>query len=380
MMESIAATFVAPLAAGTFTKGIAQWAFFKLIFEFLDEEVAVFRDNMLGETLSWVSGVSLILLAMWIMFQGYRIVTGQSRDSMMLLVTNSLRSVLILSVATSMAFRGSDLYAMFTDSMPKEINEIVTGDRASPVDTIDKSLGLMQLAMIGIDTMAAENPANKTEKDRAIWLTGVGVAGPSIVGGAMLLLYKIAMALFVGLGPLFVLSLLFEQTKQLFSRWLYYGIGTMFSLAVLSFMVSVAMKMVGAVALAFLVQYKLALSGNAVPPEGISSMAMQQGGLGMILTVLLITTPPMAAQFFQGTLGHFSSYSMFGVTGKQMSDYAQQNRAAQSGYAPDTARFGQNSREDAPPAYHLAQSHMPPGNLPAQDVVRQSASTSRGLA
>lgn len=370
-MEPITATLIAPLASGTFMKGVAQWAFFKLIFEFLDNEVAVFRDNMLGETLSWVSGVSLLLLATWIMFQGYRIVTGQSRDSMMLLVTNSLRSVLILSIATSMAFKGSDLYAMFTDSMPKEINEIVTGDRASPVDTIDKSLTIMQAAMVGIDTMAAENPANKTEKDRAIWLTGVGVAGPSIVGGAMLLLYKIAMALFVGLGPLFVLSLLFEQTKQLFSRWLYYGIGTMFSLAVLSFMVSVAMKMVGAVALAFLVQYKLALSGSAVPPEGISSMAMQQGGLGMILTVLLITTPPMAAQFFQGTLGHFSSYSMFGVTGKQMSDYAQQNRAAHTTSAPPSRGIDARAEEiDRKPMLGLNQGLAASRSLD-QDVIKR---------
>ncbi|GAB2510139.1 TrbL/VirB6 family protein [Lysobacter humi (ex Lee et al. 2017)] len=323
-----------PLAAGgAFLNGVAQWAFFKLIFEFLDDEVAVFRDNMLGESLTWVSGVALILLAMWIFFQAFRIVTGQSRDSMMVLVTNSLRSVLVLTIATSMAMGGSDLYEMFSDKMPKEINQIVTGDDESPADSIDDALQVMQLAMIGIDSIAATNENNKGDKDRAIWLTGIGVAGPAIVGGAMLLLYKIALALFIGLGPLFVLSLLFEQTKQLFSRWLYYGIGTMFSLAVLSFMVSVAMKLIGAVAAAFVAQYLVAMAGGGGVSEGISSMAMQQGGLGLILTVLLVTTPPMAAQFFQGTLGQFSAYSMFGVTGRQMSDYAQQGRTAHGGAA-----------------------------------------------
>jgi type IV secretion system protein VirB6 len=126
----------------------------------------------------------------------------------------------------------------------------------------------------------------------------------------MLLLYKIAMALFVGLGPLFILSLLFEHTKQLFSKWLYYGIATMFTLAVLSFMVVVAMKMVVAVAGAFAVQYGLAMAAG-IPPQGVNSMALQQGGLGMILTVLLVMTPPMAGAFFQGTLGQFSSYNQF---------------------------------------------------------------------
>ena len=106
---------------------------------------------------------------------------------------------------------------------------------------------------------------------------------------------------------------MFEPTKSLFGRWLYYGIGTMFSLGVLSFMVAVAMKMVLAVATAFAAQYLVALSLDAGgSTAGVSSMAMQQGGLGLILTVLLVMTPPMAAAFFGGTMGHFSGYSQFG--------------------------------------------------------------------
>ncbi len=40
------------------------------------------------------------------------------------------------------------------------------------------------------------------------------------------LFYEVALALFIGLGPLFILCLLFEQTKTLFQKWLFYGIGT----------------------------------------------------------------------------------------------------------------------------------------------------------
>lgn len=41
-------------------------------------------------------------------------------------------------------------------------------------------------------------------------------------------------------------------------------------------------------------------------------MALQQGGLGLVLTTLIITAPPMAAAFFQGTLGQFTAYSALG--------------------------------------------------------------------
>jgi type IV secretion system protein VirB6 len=127
------------------------------------------------------------------------------------------------------------------------------------------------------------------------------------MAGTMLLLNKIAMALFVGLGPLFILCLLFDQTKGLFGRWLYYGLGTIFSLAVLSVMVTLATDMIIAVAAAF---WTSSLLGAG--PDGVNSMALQQGGLGVVLTMLILTAPPMAAMFFQGTMGSFVPYSQFG--------------------------------------------------------------------
>jgi len=68
----------------------------------------------------------------------------------------------------------------------------------------------------------------------------------------MLLLYKIAIALFVNFGPMFILCSLFDQTRELFKRWLLYGLGTMSSTAVLAFMVSVAMEVVETAALQML--------------------------------------------------------------------------------------------------------------------------------
>src|SRR3546814_3494665 len=44
-------------------------------------------------------------------------------------------------------------------------------------------------------------------------------------------------------------------------------------------------------------------------------MALQQGGLGLILTVLIVTAPPMAASFFQDMLGAFTLYTAFSSDG-----------------------------------------------------------------
>ncbi len=290
---------------------VERWAFFRLVFDWVNEEINVFRDNLLGEMAGWVGGMAFTLLTLWILLQGYRIVTGQSREFMMGLVVNSLKWVLIITVATTFALGSSNIHGLLTDDMPRVVNTLVTGEDAGPEDSIDDNLQTMELSMVAIDALFTNwDETLQSAKTRALWFTGVGVAGPSLVGGAILLMYKMGLALFVGLGPFFILCLGFEQTKSMFQKWLWYGIGTMFSLGVLSFTVSMISKLLGAVALSFATQYLVATSMDATP-HGVNSMAMQQGGLGLLMTMFLITVPPMASMFFQGTLGHFMAFSAF---------------------------------------------------------------------
>ena len=247
---------------------------------------------------------------------GWLVVTGRSREPMMSLVTQSMRVVLITLAATTFSFMGADISDLLSNTMPKAIAGVVTGDESSPAKNIDQSLAVMQGTFALMDAMGASSGGDgfKDQLSRITTMSAIGTAGPAVIGGALLLMYKAALGLFVGFGPLFIFALLFQSTKQLFSKWLYYGIGTMFSLAVLSFMVAVAMKLVLAVGAAMFVKYNLIMQG-AGAADGMNSVAMQQGGLGLILSILLVSIPPMAAQFFQGTIGGaFSHYSTFGHT------------------------------------------------------------------
>jgi type IV secretion system protein VirB6 len=309
--------FLGQIQSGNALDSIAQWFFFQELFDFLDGEIDTFRHNVIGNILEVVSAVALTLLTIWILFKGWMIVSGRSRESMMGLVVDSLRATLIVFAASTMAFGASTVYEFISRDLPKGINEMVTGEFEHPARNIDNALTSMQVAMVAIDAIPTlDNSSNKTDKDRAVMLTGLGAAGPSVVGGALMLMYKMAIAMFVAFGPIFILCLLFDSTKSMFNKWLFYGIGTMFSMAVLNFMVTVAMKAVAAVTAAFAAQAvaAMAMGGSAQP---ISSLALQQGGLGMVLTVLLIVIPPMAANFFSGTLGQFSAYTQFGLGGGQ---------------------------------------------------------------
>ncbi len=310
MMQGVV---VGDLLHGTLFASVGDFVFFKLILEYLREEIANFGEGVLGRMMTWVGSIALVLMTLWVLIQGFRIVTGRSRDSMAALATNMARAALIVTVATSMAMFGRDLQSFLTQDVQDEITYVVTGKDDTAEELIDRNLAYMQLALTSVSVLdVAGDVTLDSAKTRAMWFIGLGTGGPAVTAGAMLLLYQVAMAMFIGFGPLFILCLLFEQTKSLFQRWLFYGIGTMFSMAVLAAMTGIAMEMVARVAASFWGASALGALLSTNLTEGMSSMALQQGGMGLILTTLILTAPPMAAMFFQGTLGTFMAYSQIG--------------------------------------------------------------------
>ena len=289
-----------------------DFLFYHLIHEFLTDEIRSFGIELMGRAMAWVGSLALVLMTLWVMVQGYLIAIGQSRESLMLLVNRMLKATLVVSVATAMSVGGTGLYEFVTGDLNAEIHHVVTGRSGTPEQSIDRNLAYMQMAMSGIDSLSTEgDPSLAEQKSRAQLFAGFGTAGPAMSAAAMMLLFEVALALFIGFGPIFVLCLLFRSTQMLFQKWLFYGIGTLFSMAMLSFVTQLAMRMTSAVAQAFWgSRFSEVLTGLNFD-EGITSQALQQGGLGLLLTVLIISTPPMAAMFFQGSVGHFMTHNGF---------------------------------------------------------------------
>jgi type IV secretion system protein VirB6 len=82
--------------------------------------------------------------------------------------------------------------------------------------------------------------------------------------------------------------------------------------------------------------------------EGLNSIAMQQGGIGLLLTALIVSVPPMAAMFFQGTLGNFLTYSAFGGAGSSIGPSGQPPGSwSAHGLAPSGVSGTQQSQQSA---------------------------------
>ena len=120
----------------------------------------------------------------------------------------------------------------------------------------------------------------------------------------------------VGFSPIFILCLLFKKTAPLFQKWLYYGLATIFSSVMLGVMAEISMDLVANIAITDAVSnIASALIGGNV--GGIMQTVTQQLGLGLMLSTLLITVPPMAGAWFNGMIAGFSAYSVIGNGNRQ---------------------------------------------------------------
>lgn len=291
--------------------GLGEFVFFKLVNDYFSNEIQEFGMELMSRAMRWVSTIALTVTTLWVLILGYRIATGQSRESAMATMIKAGKVAIIISLASAVGVNGAMLHQTMTQNLDKEIHGLFTGDEDSTAsDAIDENLAYTQVALTALDAVRVDptDPEAIEKKGRAVLMAGFGTASPPMAAGAMLLLFKFTMAFLIGIGPIFILALIFDQTKDLFKKWLFYVIGTLFSMAMLSVVTAMVLKFTAKVAAAYWAAQLITL-GNA---EGLSSQALQQGGIGLIMTMLIISVPTLAAAIWQGNMSTFLTYTAFG--------------------------------------------------------------------
>ncbi|WP_127172012.1 type IV secretion system protein [Xanthomonas euvesicatoria] len=315
--------------------GLGEFVFFKLVNDYFSNEIQEFGLELMSRAMRWVSTIALTVTTLWVLILGYRIATGQSRESAMATMIKAGKVAIIISLASAVGVNGAMLHQTMTQNLDKEIHGLFTGDEDSTAsDAIDQNLAYTQVALTALDAVRVDptDPEAIEKKGRAVLMAGFGTASPPMAAGAMLLLFKFTMAFLIGIGPIFILALIFDQTKDLFKKWLFYVIGTLFSMAMLSVVTAMVLKFTAKVAAAYWAAQLITL-GNA---EGLSSQALQQGGIGLVMTLLIISVPTLAAAIWQGNMGTFMAYSAFdrggaaspGPQGQPAGSYVPQRTAA----------------------------------------------------
>ncbi|XXQ67839.1 type IV secretion system protein [Neisseriaceae bacterium B1] len=242
-------------------EGVTDITLYTSMRDYIYALIDYFTEHVLSQNLTLALTISGSLLTLWILFQGFLIVTRRSQENLKSVLFGLGKNYIIILMALGFASNSQFAVRTLTNTLTDGISQIMTGSdksgsqcltQASKNITgckIDRNLTITQGIMgymSKIDTADSAEIQDKVEK--AKWFAGVGSAGPGVVAGVMLIMYRIAMSLFIGFGPLFILCLLFKKTSPLFSKWLYYGLATIFSSVMLAVMADIAMDLTSTVA------------------------------------------------------------------------------------------------------------------------------------
>ena len=290
--------------------------FFILIKTYVEILIMKFGDRGLS-ALSTVLIPSLMsMVTVWLMYEGYRILNGQIREPLNMFLWRGAKMVVIITVASWIMNNPTGLRDWISEHIKNPIaSVIVGGEYASPEAMVDSSLLLMHLIMGAFGSLqAATSNDNGSAFSNFIMASGVAQGAPAVVAGALLLLNEIALSLAILTAPAFILCLLYDPTKQYFQGWLKFFLGSLLTMAVLSVMVTIGLKVMLVYATKVLGEYGVgaAVAGSASQDRpGIAQITIMQGGLGLMMSTLMITAPLLVGNLIGSSLG-FNAYSPFG--------------------------------------------------------------------
>jgi type IV secretion system protein VirB6 len=295
----------------------SELVFFKLIVSFINGQLAAFFGTIYGNLLTLCAGLAAIFLLYWVFMRGFEILSGKSRDSVIELMFQAAKMALIVGILSEGAFAGSalrDLIFGLRDEIGLQIY-----NNATPYAAIDTNLSLMNLGLNAMEALeTGGDEVLEGAKSRATTLALVGVATPAITGGLLSLINEISISLAAAFAPLFIVALMFKQTEAMFYAWVKYIVTAVITMGILAVVVQIAMGLSGIFAGALL------LAGS-VPALQAS---MMQAGMGIVITVLLVTVPGMIGQLFGTALSHLE-YNRF----SGMNQNKSQERSAGTGKA-----------------------------------------------
>jgi type IV secretion system protein VirB6 len=239
---------------------------FTPLFAELDRISSTFAANVSSRIIAAITPVLSVGLTLWFIVWGLLVVRGAVDQPIRDFLGKVVRTSLILSVALGAGLYQHDI-AELIRTVPDDLAATVAGGEASVGFNVDPlgTAGSTQAALIdraaGQGLSKAEDAFEKgglmTQQGIAFYTFGVLILLATVimvgVGGALILVAKVMLALLAGLGPLFIAALLFEATHRFFERWVAmiatYGLVVVLFAAVFTFMLAIFTNYMSGVAL-----------------------------------------------------------------------------------------------------------------------------------
>lgn len=238
---------------------------FTPLFAELDRVSTAFARDVSSRVIVAVTPVIATGLTVWFVVWGILVMRGAVEQPVREFLGKIIRTSLIVSVALGAGLYQGDV-AELIRTLPDDLAVVVAGEEAAVWSGAEPlATGSVQAALIdqaaGQGLSKAEDAFEKgglmTQQGIAFYTFGVLILLATVVmvgvGGALILVAKVMLALLAGLGPLFIAALLFDSTKRFFERWIAmiatYGLIVVLFAAVFTFMLAIFANYMSEVAL-----------------------------------------------------------------------------------------------------------------------------------
>ena len=204
----------------------ANFHIFTRLFTELDTALSDYVGSTASSVIAAFTPVATTLLLIYVMFWGWAMMRGLVQELVMDGTTRLVRLSVIFALATSVGYY-NEFLAGWLWAAPDALATVITG--SSTASGSATSGGFLDALMnsifdegskyvsLGVDTGLLSGGLIWMVVGVLVWCAGVLVAS---FAAYLLALSKMALAIALGVGPLFILGLIFEPTKRFFDAWL----------------------------------------------------------------------------------------------------------------------------------------------------------------
>jgi type IV secretion system protein VirB6 len=203
----------------------SEFHFYEDLFAHLTSTLSGYVSSVASNVISAITPVATTLLALYVVLWGWSMMRGVISEPITDGVVRILRLTFVVALALNLG-RYNAYIADFLWATPDALATVVAGAYGTPMSGIqflDSLLsnmydygGSYYQAALADSTLGIPD-LGKLITALFIWLAGVLVTG---FAAFLYALSKMALAIILAVGPIFVLMLLFEPTKRFFDSWL----------------------------------------------------------------------------------------------------------------------------------------------------------------
>ncbi|HEX5263748.1 MAG TPA: type IV secretion system protein [Phenylobacterium sp.] len=190
---------------------------FEPAYQFVDGKLDVFLNERASSVIAAVSVPLRAALVLYVLLYGFAILRGAIAEPMMDFAVRSLKLAFIYMLATTVAYSSYVTTPLF-HSLPDTLTQAISGAAAPDVGAAFDQF-FARAAYLAQKISQEASPVNPGPWIIAGAVYVVGALAASL-GFGVVLLAKVALALLIALGPIFIACALFDASRRFFFGWL----------------------------------------------------------------------------------------------------------------------------------------------------------------